>query len=131
MISHKDPPAISQDLFSNLQLSSLIHIRGYPMISFLIHCPCSGTPATAAGIGLTVCSRLGDPSGSMHAHSWPHGNTFVRTRTRSDRCGCCIVAALPACSSRWDGAMGPRLCGPPHDPYGSLDAEYQPRGTPG
>ena len=47
----------------------------------------------------------------------------------SGKCGCRIVAARPACSSRWDAAMGQRLCDPLHDPRGSLHADYQPRGT--
>ncbi len=48
---------------------------------------------------------------------------------RSDRCGCSILAARSACSSRWDAAMGPRLCDPLHKLCGGLHAESQPRGT--
>ncbi len=93
-----------------------IDILGYSKISFKFSSSLSDPPATAAGIGPTMCARLDDPSGSRPAHLWPHG-TFSSVRgPRSNRCGCCIVAARPASRSLWDAVMGPRLCDPLHDP---------------
>jgi hypothetical protein len=67
MIFIKDLPMISKDLFSNIQPSYLTRIQDIQDI--LSYSPfLSGTPATAAGIGLTLCARQGDPSGSVDAH---------------------------------------------------------------
>ena len=83
-----------------------------------------------APMGPTLCARLGDPSGSLHAHSWPYGTTIgsARAQLRQVRLQY-RWSAQPAGRRRWNGAMGQRLCDPPHDPRGCLHADYQPRGT--
>ena len=84
-ISIKDLYKSPMDLLSNLQIylqryhfkSPNIYIQlSQDILPFLPSLSCR--PATAAGIGLTKCARLEEPSGSRPAHSWPHGTTFVR-----------------------------------------------------
>ena len=122
MISCQISNYISKDIFLNLQI--------YPKISqdILPFSPSlSGRPATAAGIGPTMCARLGDPSGSLHAHV----SDVPSSRSHRCRGGCSIIAVRQVCRSSWDAAMGSRLGCPLHDPYGCLDAESLPQGLLG
>ena len=66
MISCQISKYISKDIFSNLQIYPKISQDIIPFSPSL-----SGRPATATGIGPTMCARLDDPSGSLHAHVWP------------------------------------------------------------
>ena len=100
--------------FSNIQpqASYLIHIPAYPMMSFHIHltCPARGTPATAVRIGLTLCARLGDPSGRMHAPFWPHETTFVSASPPLQQLPV-LSQTQPAYHTWWDDAMDLRIRG--------------------
>ena len=84
-ISIKDLYKSPMDLLSNLQIylqryhfkSPNIYLQlSQDILPFLPSLSCR--PATAAGIGPTMCAHLDDPYGSLHAHHdvWPQGTTF-------------------------------------------------------
>ncbi len=75
---------------------------GYPKTSIQISSSLSDPPTTATGIDSTMCTRLDYPSGSRLAHLCLMEPLSSVRGPRSDRCGCCILAARSACRCRWD-----------------------------
>jgi hypothetical protein len=59
-----------------------------------------------APMGATLCARLDDPSGSLHAHFRLRGTTFGRARALPRQVQLHYLwSARPACRCRWGDAM--------------------------